>query len=953
MGEVFFIRQNASQTYGQFIEIDIEVSPNKNHRPLHIHPKQTEYFKILEGSLNLQVNNEIKKLQVGDEFTILPNTHHCYWNSSNDKTVVKTILSPALNFEDFLFSITELEKKVPTNNQGVPINKLIAAQFVNRFKNVMQPSDIPKIIVRLVFPLLSFISYIVGNRLPKFALMLIGMFMFFLTSSAQTNYQIVKGQLIDDVSKSPIRGAIVTIISTSPEKNIVTDSAGFFKFNIVPTGRQTIKFSHINYEEQIIPNVLVTAGKEVELIVTATEKIKALNAVVVSSRKRDKGSAYNDLVTVSGRSFNTDDTKKFAGSLGDPSRMAANFAGVVGSNDSRNDIVVRGNSPSGMLWQLEGINIPNPNHFGTLNSTGGPVSMLNSNNIGKSDFLTSAFPSQYGNAVGGVFDLKLRNGNRDKNEFLAQMSFNGFEAGAEGPFSKKSKASYLVNYRYSSLGAFKALGINTGTGSTVPVYQDINFKIFIPIGDKSKLTLFGLGGTSKADFYGKDVDTTKTDFYGDENQNSFSDFKSGVAGISYEHQFNNKTSAKLSFGISGTSQKYNEDSIGITDRKNYASREVLYKTTKYSLVFNASHKFNAKNSLVAGFTGDLLDFNLFNKDIYKGTIDKVWVDIKDKYLVAQAYVDFKHRFSSKLSLNTGVHFQSISVNNSLAFEPRVGLRFSPNKIHSFTLGYGLHSQAQNVYTYFIQSKTSTGVSYSNKDLDFTKSHHLVLGYNWNINSNLRFKTEIYYQSLFDVPVEQQSSSYSVLNSGTSFGSDDKENLVNKGKGTNYGVELTLERFYNKGLYFLLTTSIFQSKYKGSDNIERNTAFNNQYVVNGLAGKEFKIGNKGKTLSFNLKITGSGGKFLTPIDFAASKIAGKEVYIESQAYTQRQSSYFRSDIKIAYRKDYKKSSLEIALDLQNVTNQKNIYQQSYNPRNNSIGTQYQQGFLPVPMIKYTF
>lgn len=774
-----------------------------------------------------------------------------------------------------------------------------------------------------------------------------------MTSFAQTTHQIVKGQLIDEVSKAPVAGATVTVLTANPVKNLVTDSLGYFRFNTVGIGRQTLRFSHINYEEQLMPNVLVTAGKEVELNISLTEKVKSLSDVVIKNKKRDRNAAYNEMITVSGRSFNTEDTKKYAGSLGDPSRMAANFAGVVGSNDSRNDIVVRGNSPTGMLWQLEGLNIPNPNHFGTLNSTGGPVSMLNANNIGKSDFITGAFPSMYGNAVGGVFDLKLRNGNKDKNEFLAQMSFNGFEAGAEGPFSKNSKASYLINYRYSSLGAFKALGISTGTGSTVPIYQDVNFKIFIPIGNRGKLTLFGLGGLSDADFYGKDVDTTKSDFYGDENRNSFSKFKSGVAGIAYEQQFSNKTSAKLTFGVSSTSQQYNEDSIGIADRKNYASREVLYTTTKYSLVFNASHKFNAKNSLVAGFTGDLLHFNLFNKDIYQGTIDKVWVDSKDNYWVAQGYTEFKHRFNSQLSFNTGIHFQTISLNNKLAFEPRAALKYAPNKIHAFTLGYGLHSQAQNVYTYFIQTQTNNGITYTNKNLDFTKSHHVVLGYNWSINSNLRFKTELYYQSLFNIPVEQQSSSYSVLNSGTSFGSDDKENLVNNGKGTNYGIELSLERFYNKGLYFLVTTSIFQSKYKGSDGIERNTAFNNEYVVNALAGKEYKLGGKGKTLSFNIKITGTGGKYLTPIDFAASQLAGKEVYIESAAFTQRQDAYFRSDIKIAYRKEYRKSTLELALDLQNVTDQKNIFQQSYNPRTNAIGTQYQQGFLPVPSIKFTF
>jgi hypothetical protein len=149
--------------------------------------------------------------------------------------------------------------------------------------------------------------------------------------------------------------------------------------------------------------------------------------------------------------------------------MASNFAGVSGANDARNDIIIRGNSPSGLLWQLEGLNIPNPNHFGSLSSTGGPVSMLNNNVLDKSDFMTSAFPAQYGNALSGVFDLSLRNGNNEKYEFLGQVGFNGFELGAEGPFSKNSKSSFLINYRYSTLALFQQIGINFGTGSATPI----------------------------------------------------------------------------------------------------------------------------------------------------------------------------------------------------------------------------------------------------------------------------------------------------------------------------------------------------------------------------------------------------------------------------------------------------------------------------------------------------
>ena len=290
------------------------------------------------------------------------------------------------------------------------------------------------------------------------------------TALAQS-VQTVRGRVVDAVSQTPLVGVNVVVLNVGDVPlGASTDANGDYLITGVPVGRQTIKITYVGFEEQVIPNIVVTAGKEVILNIALTESVNSLDEVViVADSREDKTATNNDLAVVSARSFNVDDTKRYAGALGDPSRMAANFAGVVGGNDSRNDIVVRGNSPQGMLWQLEGLNIPNPNHFGSLTSTGGPVSMLNNNNLDKSDFITSAFPAQYGDATAGVFDIRLRDGNNRKQEFVTQVGFNGFELGAEGPFSKNSKASFIANYRYSTLGVFDALGIDFGAPCGTPV----------------------------------------------------------------------------------------------------------------------------------------------------------------------------------------------------------------------------------------------------------------------------------------------------------------------------------------------------------------------------------------------------------------------------------------------------------------------------------------------------
>jgi hypothetical protein len=768
--------------------------------------------------------------------------------------------------------------------------------------------------------------------------------------------QTLRGQIIDEVSKSPLPGVSISILESNPIVATATDINGDFKLSGIAVGRYTLKVSYIGYEQQTIPNVIVTAGKEVILNVTLTEAINKLNEVsIVYERSKDKTVTNNEMTTVSSRSFNIEDTKKYAGSLGDPSRMAANFAGVIAGNDSRNDVVVRGNSPNGMLWQLEGMNIPNPNHFGAFNGTGGPVSMLNNNNLDKSDFMTSAFPAQYGNATAGVFDLRLRDGNNEKRELMTQMGFNGVEIGAEGPFSKNSKASYVFNYRYSTLGVFKTLGLNVGTGNAVPEYQDLNFKVVVP-GKKnnSKFTFFGLGGLSSADLLGNDVDTTKTDFYGRVDLNQYAKYKTGISGVSYQQNFGTKTFAKFTLGASISDQAFTADSIAIftSDKKTFKRQEASFLNEKYSAIFNATHKINAKNSLAFGANTDLIRFNFFNEEIIGGKAIR-FADSKGEVFLSQAYTQWKHRFSNKFSLNTGVHLQHFSFTNDLAIEPRMGLKYNLDGRSSVNLGYGIHNQIQTVYNYFLQTPTATGTEFTNKNMGFTQSQHFVLGYDNNLSEFVRIKVEAYYQLLDKVPVNKYPSSYSALNDGTSFAPSDATNLFNNGTGTNYGLELTLERYFNKGFYYLITGSLFDSKYKGSDGIERNTAFNTKYASNILAGKEFKLGNNGSTLTFNIKSTLIGGKYLTPLDLNSSQLYGRAIFDETKAFSEKQIDYFRTDFKITYKKEFKRSTLETGIDIQNITNRQNIFQQGYNQITNSISTQYQTGLLPIPFVKFTF
>ena len=309
---------------------------------------------------------------------------------------------------------------------------------------------------------------------------------------------------------------------------------------------------------------------------------------------------------------------------------------------------------------------------------------------------------------------------------------------------------------------------------------------------------------------------------------------------------------------------------------------------------------------------------------------------------------------SPMTLNAGIHSQYFFLNKSTSLEPRFGLKYDVTPNSTLSFGYGLHAQMQPINVYFLQTQNAdASYSYNNKNLDFTKSHQFVLGYDVQPFVDWRLKAETYYQSLFDVPINTFSSSYSMLNTGSSFKTDLEDNLTNAGTGQNYGVEITIEKFFSRGYYALFTSSLYDSKYKGSDGIEHNTAFNGKYVVNLLAGKEWTIGDRNK-FSLDFKYTNAGGRAYTPINLTASNAIEREV-LSTNDFSDFYDNYFRIDLKLGYSINSAKRKLSqtISLDIQNITNHKNIFSQSYNGGSNSIKTNYQLGLFPNVVYKVQF
>ncbi len=770
-------------------------------------------------------------------------------------------------------------------------------------------------------------------------------------SYSQNNKQKIRGVITDKLSQTTLPGATVQIMNEAGKRGTVTNEKGIYVIPEVLPGRYELKFSFVGYKNVFASSVVVTSGKETILDIAMEEDIKSLNEVVITANSKDK--TINSLSTISGRTFSMEEVNRFAGGRSDPARLAANFAGVSATDDSRNDIVIRGNSPVGVLWRIDGMDATNPNHFASVGTTGGAVSALNTNMLKSSDFFTSAWPAEYGNAISGVFDIGFRNGNTQKRETTVQLGVTtGIEAMTEGPISKSNGSSYLIGYRYSLAGIAQAMGINIGTTST-PTYQDLSFKINSGDTKLGRFTLFGILAASSISIEGG----SSNELYGGGQQ---SDFKSkiGIGGLKHFRQINSKSYISSTIGInySGNNQlNYGLDSL----RNSYSKEENKFARTGYEFITNYNLKINSRLFFKAGIQAEYMNLYLYNRSRRREVEawQQTW-DYNSYTTLAQVYAHLKYNITEKLTLNAGLHAQQFFLNNSFSIEPRLGLKYELNNKNSFSFGYGLHSQTQPLNVYFLQTPNPDGsYNYDNLELGFTKSHHFVLGYDVQPFKDWRLKVETYYQHLVNVPVNTYSSSYSMLNTGASFRTDLEDSLANTGTGRNYGVELTVEKFFSRGYYGLFTASLYQSKYTASDGIERNTAFNGRYVANLLAGKEWKPGKeKRNAITTDLKVTYAGGRYYTPIDLAASQARGREVMKgDEYAYSSTYPDYFRLDFKIGYTLNSrtKKLSQSISLDMQNITNNKNVFSQSYDDRSKTISTTYQLDFFPNLIYKIQF
>lgn len=753
---------------------------------------------------------------------------------------------------------------------------------------------------------------------------------------AQTFTQKVRGAVIDSDTRQPLQGANLVLVDT--DLGAVTDSLGQFVIADVPIGRYQLQVSYLGYQSQILQEVLVESGKESLRQVELLESPTALEAIEVYARRSD----YPVLHPLSVKTLTVEESFRFPATFYDPARLATAFAGVVNDNDQANGLSIRGNSPNGLAWRLEGIDIVNPNHTpnaGTFSDrvtqNGGGVNILSAQMLGTSQFYTGAFPSMYGGALSGILDMRLRDGNNQQHEFIAQVGLLGIDLAAEGPISQKGRSSYLVNYRYSTIGLLNQLGVEFGDEAIN--FQDLSFHLTFPGKKGQRFTIFGIGGISENVFKGM-LDPAEREFEKDGFNIEF-ESKMATTGISYTLPVGKNGLWRSTLGASIRSSIREDFVLDIFEPEPVLETRDENERQKVSFFSSYQHKVSARTKLSIGLQmvkdRAILSFNRFENGFpLGGTGDS------DGVLV-QPFANWSSKIGREWSFSAGLHYSYFELNKNSSLEPRVSTQWQFSDKQSLSLAYGLHSQQQVPQV-------------ANRFLDFTKSHHVGMAYRQDINTTTTFETEVFYQSLFDVPVSsREQNSFSALNQ---LERSPRMILTNAGTGYNYGIEVSLQRFILEDYYFLANATYYESKYKGSDGIERDTRFNGNYIFNLTGGKEWNWlskKNKYKVFGANLRIVYFGGFRDTPIDAQASAEAGETVYIDSEAFSIKQSDYFRTDLRVYLKFNREKYIASWSLDIQNLSNTENVAYSYYDQEQGAIIEKNQLGIIPILNYRIEF
>ncbi len=796
--------------------------------------------------------------------------------------------------------------------------------------------------------------------------LLIATFLCCFTFAAFGQTQNIRGKVIDKDTKQPLISALLSVDDNTSGIGGYSDENGLFLLENIPLGRHVINCQVVGYQNYRSEPLIISSTKEIYIEIEMSSGVD-MDEIEISDTRLDYNAPLNESAFVSARSFSVEETERMPAGVNDMGRMALSFPGVAqGGDDTENDVIIRGNSSFGVLWRLEGVDIPNPNHFARPGTSGGGITVFSAQLLGRSDFFSGGMPAEYGNALSGAFDVHFKKGNKYDQEYRVKVGVLGLDFATEGPI-KKERASYIFNYRYSTLGLLNSAGLHLLGERISNDFQDLSFNVSMDSKDKKHLfTIFGMGGLSTEHYEPvtnfDDRDSSIANHWEDRYRVS----NLGIVGATYTWLIDEKSFLKAAIVSNNSVIDWQYDTVGRAENERFRYNTERYQDNRISTSVNYNRKVSEIFKYKIGMMNHNINFNFFKASVPRFSSSDVTVLNNNISLsgngftsTLQTYAQGTYQPDPRQTINFGVHALYLGLNNTAAFDPRLSYQFKINEQHTLGVAIGKHSQMLPLAAYFYTKNDTTNgeitVNRPNANMEFINSWHTVLSYTFLTRSQIKFTTELYYQSLNKVPISVdntgEQSNYWMLNNQASFAFFE---TTSEGTGRNYGVDVVVEKFFSNKTYFLFTGSLFESKYTPQDGIERNTRFGTRWTSSYTLGREFEF-KKARTLQIGARVLYNGGFRYSPHDPVASAADGRYVPLAGAEWSEQVPAYFRIDARMAYRYNAKKFSGSISLDIQNLTSQRNINAVGYNALSNTLeNLNYPGGdFIPVLAFQFDF
>ncbi len=736
----------------------------------------------------------------------------------------------------------------------------------------------------------------------------------------------IHGKVVDGATQQPLPGVNVRAAETA--YGAATNERGIYRVVNMPVGTYRLRFSMVGYQEVIKTDVVVKSNKAtIGVDVEMQESLITIQGAIVTVDPFLKSAE----TPVSAHSLDYEEIRRAPGSAEDISRAIRVLPSVALASDRRNDLIVRGGSPSENLVLVDGIETPNINHYGSQGASGGPIGMLNVDFVREANFLTGGFPARYGDKLSSVLDIKLREGNREQVEGDFNLSMAGYGGMFEGPLPQ-GRGSWMISARKSYLELLEGqLGYDG-----VPKYGDVQGKIVYELNTSNKLTFLGLGGQdnfeTNASAEANDGFTANNSINNDQYQY--------VLGLSWQSLWSKNGYSTISLSRS----VYDQDAV-ITRWDGRPRSRSRWQEAQWIARIDAHHKLGSASHLSAGLQAKSICFpqQLF-LDEYRNEngdlIGSLSIDQEIKTSSTGGYLQFTDNLNHRLSASSGVRWDYFDFTGANNFSPRISLSYHFTDRLTLNGSWGIFYQTPPLSWLTADPR--------NADLKNFRADHYVVGVDYHLAEDTKLTVEVYDKEYRDYPVSTTDSSRALSNFGANFGIYDVRHVVNGGSGIARGVEVLLQKKLFEKYYGIISYGYSRSKFKGIDGTEIAGDFDVRHVANFVVG--YKPNEKWE---FSLKWAYAGGRPYTPFDMQASKQAGQGILDLAQLNARRYPAYHRLDVRFDRRYHLKKLNIVTYFDLQNAYNRKNVNAIFWNEARNEEAVSHQWEILPVGGLSVEF